>query len=229
MKKLEQSKNLEMKFFYEKGFNDALIARELNISPSSVFRWRKYNNLPAIRINPLLQNKPLELSQENKEILCGILLGDGCIQYYPKYRWRAPIFKCDHGKAQKLYAEHIYNKLLNMGAKLSIYNRIDKRTNMEYISYTIKTVANPALFPLYNELYSSGTKQITKSFLENFSIKSLAYLYMDDGYADQKTAYICTDNFNIEEQNILIDYLLSKFDLHFSSVNHGKYRRLRLS
>lgn len=52
---------------------------------------------------------------------------------------------------------------------------------------------------------------------------------MDDGYADQKTAYICTDSFSDKSKRILVEYIKSKFGLHFSIVNHGKYYRLRLS
>ena len=229
MEKLEKLKDLEIEFLYRKGFNDYQIARELEISNSTVFRWRKGKGLPAKNTKPTLQNRPIELSQENKEILCGILLGDGSLQYYPNYRWKSPIFKCDHGSAQKAYAESICNKLSNLGTTLKEYHRIDKRTNKEYTTFTVKTRANQALLPLYNELYSSGTKQITKSFLENFTIKSLAYLYMDDGYADQKTAYICTDAFSQESKEILVQHLKDNFNLNFSIVNHGKYYRLRLS
>jgi hypothetical protein len=42
---------------------------------------------------------------------------------------------------------------------------------------------NPAFLPIYNELYKNRHKEITLEFLQNFTIKSLAYLYMDDGYA----------------------------------------------
>ena len=82
---------------------------------------------------------------------------------------------------------------------------------------------------MYNQLYSTGKKEVCLDFLRNFTIKSLAYLYMDDGYADQNTAYICTDNFSDESKRILVEYIKSKFGLHFSIVNHGKYYRLRLS
>jgi hypothetical protein len=82
---------------------------------------------------------------------------------------------------------------------------------------------------MYNQLYNTGKKEICSEFLNNFTIKSLAYLYMDDGYADQNTAYICTDNFSEISKKILVDYIRIHFDLHFSIVNHGKYYRLRLS
>ena len=51
---------------------------------------------------------------------------------------------------------------------------------------------------------------------------------MDDGYADQKTAYICTDSFSEKSKKILVKYIEDNFGLHFSIVNHGKYYRLRL-
>jgi hypothetical protein len=82
---------------------------------------------------------------------------------------------------------------------------------------------------MYNLLYINGKKEITLDFLNNFTIKSLAYLYMDDGYARQKTAYICTDSFSKDSIKILADYIKNNFDLKFSIIKHDKHYRLRLS
>lgn len=229
MKKISEDRKIEFINLYNKGLNDKDIAEIMGISDSSIFRWRHEMNLEAHKYHKLAQNKGIELTDDNIQILCGTLLGDGSLQYYEKHRFKAPIFKCDHGPKQKEYAEQLVKDFSNLKPTLHKYERIDKRNNHLYITYCVKLPVNPCLFQLYNLLYINGKKTITKEFLQYFTIKSLAYLYMDDGYADQKTAYICTDNFNIDEQNILIDYLLSKFNLHFSSVNHGKYRRLRLS
>lgn len=123
----------------------------------------------------------------------------------------------------------LYTKLQSLGSSIRKYSRTDKRTDKEYITYCVSTSSNPYFLNMYNQLYSTGKKEIRLDFLRNFTIKSLAYLYMDDGYADQNTAYICTDNFSDESKRILVKYIENNFGLHFSIVNHGKYYRLRLS
>ena len=226
--KISEERKEEFLLYYNKGMNDYEIARIMGISNSTIFRWRRNLNLPPHYSREKSINKPIELTQENKEILCGTLLGDGSIQYYPKYNWKSPIFKCDHGIGQKEYAELLYDKFINLGASLNEYKRYDKRTNKLYTTYCVKTKANPALFPYFIMLYSTGKKEIVREFLEHFTIKSLAFLYMDDGYYHQDSYYICTDSFSLESIEILVNYIKEKLGLTFTIVKHSSNYRIRL-
>lgn len=227
-KRYNEVRKEEFLAYYNAGLNDYDISRRMHISDSTIFRWRRDLGLPVTGSRVLSRNSFTEITEDEKEILCGTLLGDSSLQYYPEFRHRAPFFKCDHGPRQEEYAKLLCSQLQSLGATLRKYTRTDKRNGKEYISFCVKTKANPAFFSFYNELYFNGKKHITKSFLSDFTIKSLAYLYMDDGYADQKTAYICTDNFDSQSKNTLVSYIENKFNLHFKVVNHGKYYRLRL-
>ena len=229
MKKIDELRKQEFLELYNQGYNDYDISRKMKLSDSTIFRWRKEKNLPPHRFKVSFKNKKIIPTQEQLEILTGTLLGDSGLQYYPKYNWQSPIFKCDHGEAQQEYASIIATKLSSLGGKLKKYNRIDKRNNRKYISYTVTTKSNPYFLQMYNQLYSTGKKEICREFLKNFTIQSLAYLYMDDGYADQNTAYICTDSYSYESMNNIIEHIKNSFDLKFTIVNHGKYFRLRLS
>lgn len=229
MKKIDVTRKEEFKLLYNQKYNDYDIAEMMNLSDSTIFRWRKEMKLPPNRIRRKSINKETIPTQEQIEILTGTLLGDSSLQYYPKYRWKSPKFKCDHGPQQVEYSILLCNKLHSLGSSIRKYNRIDKRNNKEYKTYCVTTKSNPYFLKMYKLLYGSGKKEICSEFLENFTIKSLAYLYMDDGYADQNTAYLCTDNFSEESKKILIQYIKDNFNLNFSVVNHGKYYRLRLS
>lgn len=229
MKKISDIRKEEFINLYNRGYNDYDIARRMNLSDSTIFRWRKSKGLKPNKRRELSRNKEIIPTQEQIEILTGTLLGDSSLQFYPNYRWRTPKFKCDHGDHQKEYAYLLYSKLQSLGSSIRKYSRLDKRTGKEYTSYCVTTSSNPYFFSMYNQLYVTGKKEICSDFLKNFTIKSLAYLYMDDGYADQKTAYICTDSFSENSKKILVKYIEDNFDLHFSIVNHGKFYRLRLS
>lgn len=229
MKKINEIRKEEFASLYSQGYNDYDIARRMEISDSTIFRWRRSMNLTPNKGRELSRNREVVPTQEQIEILTGTLLGDSSIQYYPNHRWKSPKFKCDHCNSQEEYANLLYTKLQSLGSSIKKYNRIDKRTGKEYITYCVSTSSNPYFLNMYNQLYSTGKKEVCLDFLRNFTIKSLAYLYMDDGYADQNTAYICTDNFSDESNKILVEYIESKFGLHFSIVKRGKYYRLRLS
>lgn len=229
MKKINEIRKEEFLVLYKQGLNDYEIAQKMEISDSTIYRWRRSLNLAPHRTKVNGRNKEIIPTKEQLEILTGTLLGDSSLQYYPQYRQRSPLFKCDHGKNQKDYSILLCQKLFSLGSKMKEYKRKDKRNNKEYITYTITTKANPYFFNMFNQLYSTGKKEITLPFLNNFTIKSLAYLYMDDGYADQKTAYLCTDSFSQESRKLLIKYIKETFNLNFTIVNHGKYYRLRLS
>lgn len=168
------------------------------------------------------------LTQEQKEILCGTLLGDSSLKCQGKGT-RTPMFNCEHGPLQEDYAALIAEKL---DGKVTTRYRFDKRTEKTYTSHTITTVANTEYIPLYKNLYINGKKRITKEFLKNFTARSLAFLYMDDGYQIHDTMFICTDSFDEESCDNLIEHCSSNFNLHFrkNKRSNGKIRlRLRFS
>lgn len=229
MKKINEIRKEEFITLYNEGYNDYEIAKMMNLSDSTIFRWRKEKRFSPNKSKLLSRNKEIIPSREQLEILTGTLLGDSSLQYYPQYGNTAPMFKCDHGKNQYEYTNLLYEKLQSLNSSFKTYKRKDKRTNKEYTSYIVTTTNNPYFHTMYNQLYSSGKKEISSEFLNNFTIKSLAYLFMDDGYANQKTLFICTDCYSYESVLNLRNHIENNFNLKFSIVKHENYYRLRLS
>ncbi len=228
MKKIEESRKQEFLNYYNQGLNDYEIAKQMNISDSTIFRWRKGFGLPPMHTKPSLRVKETIPTEEQLQILTGTLLGDSSLQYYPKYGWSAPKFKCDHGVAQKEYAVLLDNKLKSLGSKLNIYSRIDERRNVEQISYTVTTGSNQYFHKIYNLLYNTGKKEVCREVLEHFTEISLAYLYMDDGCFHQGTADICTEGFSRKSVELLVAFFEEKFNLHFGLSKRNKGYRMRL-
>lgn len=165
-----------------------------------------------------------QLTQDQKEILCGTLLGDSSLQYASKSS-KTPMFMCDHGPQQKEYSELLAEQL---NGKCVTRYRFDKRTQKTYTSHTVSTVSRPEYKEMYNRLYIDGKKCITKDFLKDFTSKSLAYLYMDDGYTIHNTMWICTDSYDEESCDNLIEYCYEKFHIKFTKNKRGNSWRLRL-
>lgn len=228
MKKIEESRKQEFLNYYKQGLNDYEIAKLMSISDSTIFRWRKEFNLPPMCTKPSLRVKEIIPTEEQLQILVGTLLGDSSLQYYPKYGWSAPKFKCEHGIAQKEYAVMLDKKLKSLGSKFNRYSRIDKRRNAEQISYVVTTGSNQYFHKMYYLLYNTGKKEVCKEILENFTEVSLAYLYMDDGFFHQGTADICTEGFSKKSVELLVTFFAEKFNLHFGLSKRNKGYRMRL-
>ena len=126
MKKINEIRKEEFASLYSQGYNDYDIARRMEISNSTIFRWRRSMNLTPNKSKELSRNREVVPTQEQIEILTGTLLGDSSLQYYPNHRWKSPKFKCDHGNSQEEYANLLYTKLQSLGSSIKKYNRIDK-------------------------------------------------------------------------------------------------------
>jgi ubiquinol-cytochrome c reductase cytochrome b subunit len=98
--------------------------------------------------------------------------------------------------------------------------------------YAFNTKTLPALSVLHNEWYSWSEskckyiKIVPLNISEFLTPLGLAHWIMGDGYWDksQNTTDICTDNFTLEEVELLIKVLDEKFDL-LSTVK----RRIKLN
>lgn len=214
---------------YKLDLGDDYMAKKLNISIEEIKEYRNNNNLDEGKRNSLLESPSIKLSQEQLEIITGTLLGDSSLQFTSN--GVNPLFTTYHGEQQRDYMHHLEEKLKSLNSKYKEYTRLDKRDLKERITISVITSNNPEFKPLYNMLYDPNTKKkvITKEFLENFTIRSLAYLYMDDGYFCRSTARICTDSFDEQSRQNLIDHCIDNFDLSFTHEKHGSYYRLRLS
>jgi len=212
---------------YKQDLNDVLIAEKLKVTPGTVMRFRHKYGYKAIFKNPKLEAKPKEINQEQLEILTGTLIGDSSLQFTSSAS-KNPIYTVYHGEKQRDYSLLLADKLFSLEASYKEYLKHDKRRNVDSITCAVITKSNPLFIPLYNNLYINGTKTITKEFLDNFTLISLAYLYMDDGYYSRNTAFICTDCFDLDSVKNLINHCEKKFDLRFNYEKHGHGYRLRL-
>jgi transposase-like protein len=64
MKKIDVKRKEEFLFLYSQKLNDYDIAERMNISDSTIFRWRKESNLPPNHTRIKSINKKIEPTQE---------------------------------------------------------------------------------------------------------------------------------------------------------------------
>ena len=198
---------------------DREIAALYNVKPISVYFFRKRNNITR---DNLLINKTIKLTDRQRSIIIGSLLGDASLR---KTNIN-PSFICEHGIKQLKYCKWKAKELESLGAKLSTSKRktVDRRTGIYYESAICRLPANPELLNIYNNLYIDGRKTITKEYLESFDELSLAVMFMDDGSFNGRSISIATNCFTEEELLILIEFFKEKFTLTFHiNSNHSIY------
>ena len=156
----------------------------------------------------MIQNNK-NLTDFQKEILIGLLLGDSCLYFRNKNKKSVRLeFKV--GKKNYLYLQHlidIYKDLFNLNTKIG-----ETKT-----SFYIKTKTIKILFPFYTLFYINGKKVITDDLLNSifFTEKSLAYWFMDDGHCENKAGRykISTQCFSLENQKLLQNLLKKKLQI----------------
>ena len=208
--KISKINNEKFKELFNKGLSDYKIAKELNVSPDGVYSYRMRHGYfrKSLKIN-----NSIELSNYQKEVLIGTMLGDGwlgigkeCVN---------PRFRTAHCVTQKEYSEHLIKIFNNLHWKCSYhkYKNPDKRTGKYYESYVVESPNNPALLYFYNLFYKNGKKVIPIELLDDFTEVSLAFMFMDDGFKTKSGYQIATNCFTIEELDKFRIMLKLKFNI----------------
>lgn len=220
--------NLKSKFDYSKiskidknkfeelfklNVSDYKIAKILNISPEGVYCYRKRHGY--YREN-LTENKTIELSTFQKEVLIGIMLGDGWLGIGKQCK--NPKFRTAHCNKQKEYSEHITTIFKNLNWKCYYSKRKtpDKRNGIYYESYVVESPTNSALAYFYNAFYNNKKKIIPFNLFKDFTEISLAFMFMDDGSKTKNSYTIATNCFTKDEIDKFRIFLKQKFDIETS-------------
>ena len=163
------------------------------------------------------ENTVGSLTEEQKSILIGCLLGDGSLR-----RKQNTLLEINHSSKQKDYVFWLYSKF-----KDCVLTPPKFRVNgPDRNSYRFTTRSLKVLNEFYEDFYHKSQKTLPKNLKLN--ALSLAVWFMDDGSKSRNTVYMNTQQFNIQEQK----YLLSLLDKHFAiraTLNKDKsYFRIRI-
>lgn len=177
----------------------------------------------------------MDLKKKNKDLLFGIILGDGSI-YKANNSYEIYI---GHGEAQIDYLEwkvkllndsNIFEKPLQIKTKLITL----KQYNKQYLQYYTRKV-NKSLKEIYDVYYSEN--QRLKQLLHNIhSDRSVAIWFMDDGSVFKKkkkhkdgsvyylkpTLKLCTHCFSKEENLDIIDWFKKRYLIDAKLVSETK-------
>lgn len=200
-------KDILQDLYVEKRKTTYEIAEIFQVNRTTVTRHlKKYN----IAINPKQRKyeiiKKVPLTKEQREMIAGTLLGDGCIAPHGRKNksYRLLISHSEKQKDLVLYKKAILGNLVN---NIRVYE--DNRKNSTMHCFT--TVTHQELKQFYDLFYENGKKIIKDELLNYLTPRSLAFWIMDDGSCVKSQDRICirlhTEGFT-EEDNIKLQNML---------------------
>lgn len=155
----------------------------------------------------------MELSNRQKDILLGTLLGDGCLEKNGRY----VRLRIDHSGKQGEYVKWKYLAFRNIAANKPRLSEIyDRRTSKIYKHWRFDTQSLPCLEKHKSLFYRKGQKIVPMNI--SYLLKSrltLAVWFMDDGYNrnDCSAMYFNTQAYSLNEQMLLQKCLKFNFGL----------------
>lgn len=193
------------------------------------------------------KNQILPLNERQKQILMGLLLGDGSLERR-KLSHNARL-RIDHTYLdQKAYVGYLYSEFHNLCGKTPkiITHKSDKRTGKiyrsiyfktfnlfslnQYHSLFYKTVDQGVMYaqvqqerPSIETKYLKYTKVVPDDIEYFLTPLSLAHWLMGDGYynSSDKRIILCTEGFTSLEIDKLIYALIHKFNIKSSKIKRS--------
>ena len=166
-----------------------------------------------------MDNTVGSLTQEQKSIIIGLLLGDGYLRIVPGRK--NAFLEINHSVSEKDYTDWKYQKLKNLVRSAPKQRKGKGRR----IAYRFFTQQHQELTNLYLRFYSSRKKIIPELKLNPLII---AVWFMDDGSKSYKTYYLNTQRFDYLSQKRLIKMLKEQYSID-SALNRDKtYYRIRI-
>lgn len=167
-----------------------------------------------------MDNTVGSLTQLQKSVIIGTILGDGYVRIIPKRK--NALLEINHSIKEKKYVEWKYSVLRNLvksPPKL-------RKTNGNRVAYRFYTKQLPELTKLYRLFYRNNKKIIPPNLILNRII--LAVWYMDDGSkCGNSNFYFNTQQYSLDDQKKLINKL-EKIGLKAKLNKDKNYWRIRL-
>lgn len=160
------------------------------------------------------------LTQKQKSLIIGAILGDGYLRIIPKRK--NAFLEINHSAKQLDYVNwkfKILESIVKSGPKL-------RKGNGSRIAYRFYTRCLPEITDLFRIFYKGRKKIIPKNLILDSLV--LAVWFMDDGSKTRNSIYLNTQQFYLNDQIKLQNLLLNQFRIH-SNLNKDKiYKRIRI-
>jgi len=167
-----------------------------------------------------MSNTVGSLTQQQKSIIVGCILGDGYLRKLPGRK--DAFLEINHSIKAKEYVDWKYSILKNICKSAPKARKIDEKR----IAYRFFTKQHPEITEMYKQFYQSGKKVIPKNF--RLDPLMLAVWFMDDGSKTKKgDVYLNCQQFDFQSQRRLL-HALRLLKIRARMNKDKKYYRIRI-
>jgi hypothetical protein len=171
----------------------------------------------------------ITIPEEIKNVLVGILLGDGHIVRRSSTS-NSRLVYTQTAIAHKEYFNFVFNMFIPFCAANYIpqlRNTMDKRTNKVYSSISFTTMQLPCFNVFKDMFYVLNVKKVPENIYELLTPKGLAFWIMDDGSRQGLGLHISVYAFSSKDVDKLMFVLQDKFNLK-CSIHYNKDNKPRI-
>ena len=156
----------------------------------------------------------LKLTDLQKEVLIGVLLGDAMLE--TQNSGRTYRMKIEHSMVQRAYAQHLYEIFKAWVLSEPRLKRVTLSNGKTYENIAFSTLSHPSLRFYAHQFYQGGNKVAPKLIKRWLTPRALAYWFMDDGSIksrESKGVILNTQGYARHDVLRLIKVLVEKFHL----------------
>ncbi len=155
--------------------------------------------------------KSLNLTDEQREVLVGLMLGDGHLE--TQNGGRTYRLKIEQSEKHKAYVEHLY-RLFAEWVRTPPQQKVVRSRGHESVNWWFQTLSHGAFRFYAHQFYDGARKRVPKLIHRWLSPRALAYWFMDDGSvksAQSRGVIFNTQGFTLKEVELLCKVLKDKF------------------
>jgi hypothetical protein len=157
------------------------------------------------------------LSEVQREIIVGSLLGDGAMRCKTN-----ALLEINHSFDQRGYVDWKFQQL----APLVRTPPKVRKGNGRRLAYRFVTRSLPELTPYFRSFYGTGKKRVPELELRPLV---LAVWFMDDGCRSRSSVYLNTQQYDPESQALLLRLLRQQWGIEATLNRDKTYHRIRIS
>jgi hypothetical protein len=180
-----------------------------NNNLNTKIKKRSLSTIPAVTKKKELAEykKTLKLTDKQREIICGTLLGDGHLKKIGND------YHLSFEQKNEMYIFHLYENFKNW-VRQEPKKRVHKNKTKLFSSFYFGTISHSEFTFYRNLVYPNGKKTLTPENIDQLLTGPivLAYWFMDDGSKTPYGYYLHTDCFGLNACQYLIKVLLNKFN-----------------
>ncbi len=158
----------------------------------------------------------LKLTAEQREVLVGLLLGDGHLE--TQNGGRTYRLKIEQSEKHKAYVYHLY-RLFSEWVRTPPQPKVVRSGGHESTNWWFQTLSHGAFRFYAQQFYKDGQKHVPRLIHRWLSARALAYWFMDDGSIKSRQSrgvIFNTQGFTLPEVERLCRVLESNFGLQAS-------------